>query len=379
MKFLSLILKSTIRNRRRFILTVLSVASSFFLISTLRTLQLTIESPTLTPESALRLLVRHRVSLRETMPAYYRDKIAAVPGVERVIAGRIFDGSYRDPGFSFPQFAIEPFFDVYPDLSVTPEHQAAFLAEPRAALVGTGLVQRYGWKIGDHVTLTSVSSGLEVETTIRGFISGLGTQANFYFRWDYMNAISQRPDRATLFTIKARSAEDIPSIMENVDTLFENTAAATRTETEKASFVGFLGILGNVRSLMVSIMSVVLFTTVLVMANTMGMSIRERTLEIGIMKTLGFTPQRIVVMVMCESLLLSLVGAALGSLGARFLFASIDVSAITGFPIPEFEVRPETIGIALGISVLVAALSTLAPAWTYARLPITDSIRRRGD
>jgi putative ABC transport system permease protein len=241
------------------------------------------------------------------------------------------------------------------------------------------LAERYGWKIGDRVTLEGTIFPFDVETTITGLVDGGGTENVFYFHWDYFNELFSAPNIAGTFTIKARSADEIPSIVDAVDGMFSNSTAPTKTETEQAFVLGFMSMWGDVRTLVVSISTVVLFTIILVAANTMAMSIRERTGEIAIMKTLGFSPGMVMGMMVTESAVISLAGGLAGSLGARYLFGALDFNAMTMGFLPFFNVTWGTVLLAAGISLFVAFTSTLIPAWNASRLAIADAVRRRGE
>jgi putative ABC transport system permease protein len=184
---------------------------------------------------------------------------------------------------------------------------------------------------------------------------------------------------AGTFIVKAKNAEDIPAISENIDSIFASTTAPTKTETESAFILSFASMWGNVRLLVASIATVVIFTVILVAANTMAMSIRERTAEIAILKTLGFSPRQVLGMLIAESALIALAGGLLGSLGARLLYSLINLSAYSMGFFQTLNVRWTTVAMAAGISLVVAVFSTLIPALAASRLPIAAAVRRRGE
>jgi putative ABC transport system permease protein len=381
MKFLPLVFRNAFRNRRRTILTVLSIGVSLFLISTLRTLLYSLENPQMTPQSAMRVVTRHQTSLANVMPIAYRERIKSVPGVEHVVATQWFGGMYKDPANFFAQFAVDAdhFFDVYPELVVAPDQKEAFKKERTAAIVGEGLVERFGWKLGDRVTLEGVIFPFDVEFIVRGFTHGGGSENVVYFHWDYFNELFGNQNISGTFTIKAQSAEQIPAISESIDAMFMNSTAPTKTETEQAFVLGFMAMLGNVRSLITSISTVVLFTIILVATNTMAMSIRERTGEIAILKTLGFAPAQILGMMVLESAVIAVAGGLLGSLTAKLIYGAVDFNALTMGFIQAFNVSWDTIALAAGISLVVAFTSTFVPAWSASRISIADAVRRRGE
>lgn len=383
MKYIRLIVRNAFRNKRRTILTVLSIAMSLFLVSTLKTLLDELENPPLTPESAKRIITRHKVSLGVMLPLSYQQQIRSVPGVEEVSTFQWFGGMYKDPANFFAQFAVDAdrMFTVYPDIRIDdPAHLEDWKADKTASLAGANIAQKYGWKVGDKITIEGVIFPFDVETTLRGIVTGAGNESTFFFRYDYFNELF-RPngDVSGTYAIRATSADDIPAIIDTVDAMFGNSTAPTKTETEKAFIMGFVSMWGNVRLMVMSISTVVIFTIILVAANTMAMSIRERTGEIAILKTLGFTPGTVLAMAVAESAVIAITGGLLGSVGARLAFGSVNFADLSQGFLQQFLVRWETIALAVAISIVVAVTSTVVPAWSASRLSIADAIRRRGE
>jgi putative ABC transport system permease protein len=355
---------------------------SLFLISTLRTLLDSLESPALTPDSATRVLTRHQTSLANTMPIAYRERIRHMPGVKEISAYQWVGAVYKDPAYFFAQFAVDAdrFFDIYTDIHVVaPEQKEAFLKERRAGLAGVSLAKRYGWNIGDTVTLRGTFISGDIPVIICGFIKDGGSENVLFLRFDYLNELWNNFDQTSTFVIKVNSAEEIPAVIDTIDGSFINSTAPTKTETEKAFVLGFVSMIGNVRSLVVSISTVLIFTIILVAANTMAMSIRERKSEIAILKTLGFSQGHVLMVLILESAFIAVAGGLLGSLSARYLLGGIDVSAMTTGFISALDVKWETVAMAAGIALVVAFASTFVPAWNASRIPIADAIRRRGE
>jgi putative ABC transport system permease protein len=382
MKFLPLIIRNTLRNRRRTLLTVLSISMSLFLVSTLRTLLHALESPPMTPESAMRVLVRHQTSLANLIPISYQDRIRQVDGVVEVSPYQWFGGIYKDPANFFGQFAVnpEPFFKIYSEIRpLEPEQMEAFAKERTAALAGVNLAKKYGWSIGDRITLEGTIFPGNIELTIRGLVSGGAAESVLFFRYDYLTESFGNLDGASTFVVQARSADEIPAVIDAIDGTFMNSTAPTKTETEKAFVLGFMAMWGNVRTLVVSISTILIFTIVLVAANTMAMSIRERTGEIAILKTLGFSWRHVLGVLIAESALIAVAGGLLGSLAARYLFGAVDFQGLTAGFIQVFDVTWSTVMLAASISLAVAFGSTFVPAWNASRLQIADAVRRRGE
>jgi putative ABC transport system permease protein len=383
MKYLQFLIRNLLRNRRRTLLTVSSIAVSLFLISTLRTVLTQLESPPETPGSALRLITRHKVSLANMLPISYRAKIMKVEGVEAVVGTMWFGGVYKDPKNFFPQFAVDTdqFFAVNADMNLTEGEKQAFIADRTGALVGDNLAERFGWKVGDRVHLTGALFVFDPELTIRGIYSaGSDDGSSLYFHWEYFNeglknSGFEGSDFTGTFSIRVHSPDAVPSVASEVDALFRNSTAPTKTETEKAFVLGFLTMMGNVRLLITAISSVVIFTIVLVAANTMAMSIRERGREIGILKALGFKRAHILGFLVGESTLLALTGALIGSLGARAVFSRVKMSSITAGFVQRFDVTYGTILLGLGIGLFVGIIAAGVPGWQAARRRVVDALR----
>jgi putative ABC transport system permease protein len=379
MKFLPFVLKNVFRNKRRTILTMTSIAASLFLVATLLTVLSELQDPPATPDSALRLITRHGVSLANILPISYKDKIAAVPGVEAVCGTMWFQGEYKDPGNFFPQMAVTPeIFDVLKDMRISQAEKEAFMKDRTGAIAGRALAKRWGWKLGDRIVLKGTIFQMTADLTLRG-IYDAPDESQFYFHWAYFDEgfrLGRNMHFCGMYWIKAKTAEDVPKIAKGVDDLFRNSTYPTKTESEKAFVLGFLSMYGNVQLLITSICSGVIFAIVLVAANTMAMSIRERTREIGILKALGFRRPQVLTLLLSESVAITLGGALVGSLGARLLFSNMNMAGITNGFIQRFLVRGETLVICAAIGLGLGILSAGIPAWQAARRPVVDALRR---
>lgn len=378
MKFLELLLRNLARNRRRTILTITSIAASLFLVATLRTVLTELQSSADTPESALRLVTRHRVSIVNILPIAYRAQIAQVDGVKAVIALLWFGGVYKDPKNFFPQFAVsaDQFFIVNADMRMPESQKQAFLEDRTGAIAGENLAERFGWKIGDRIHLLGTFFEFDPELTLRGIYGGgYDGGSSLYFHWDYFNEGVNDRGFTVMYSILARSAADVPAVADGVDSLFRNTSAPTKTETEKAFVLAFLSQVGNVRLLITTIATVVIFTIVLVAANTMAMSIRERVREIAILKALGFRKLHILWLLVGESTLLALGGALIGAYAARVAFLRVKISSITAGFVQRFYVTNGTVLLCAAIGIFVGVAAAGIPAWHAARKRAVDALR----
>jgi len=379
MKYLGLIWRNALRNRRRSILTVTSIGLSLFLITTLLTVVTELEKPPKAREAALRLVTRNAVSLATPLPVAYQQVIDLIPGVSATSVIQWFGGIYIDERNFFAQFGCEPqkISRVFPDFQVDPAQLAEFINDRTGAMAGIKLVERFGWKIGDRITLQGRIFPVDLQLTIRAIYDGEDPSA-LYFNQKYLQESLRGGDSegeiGTIF-IMARTPEDVPKIMDAVDAKFHNSLAQTKTETERAFQLSFVSMLGNIKTLIISISSVIVFMILLIVANTMGMSIRERTTEIAVLKTIGFRNRLVLTLLVAESLCLGLIAWLVGSLGARLLYSSIDFSKIPFMFIQSLYVTPRTLAIGFGIAMLIAFASTIVPAYRAARMTIAAALR----
>jgi putative ABC transport system permease protein len=385
MRFLRLVLKNLLRNRRRSALTAASIAVSLFLVATLQAVLDQLKEPSQSPDSALRLVTRHKVSLYNLLPLSHRQEIARVEGVDAVIGWMWFGGVYKDHSNFFPNIAADAdqFFQVHPDMMVTAEQQADFKKDPSAALAGLNLAKRFGWSAGHKVHLRGTLFKLDLELTVRAiYTGGVDDGGGFYFHFSNFNeglkklGFNAIANNTSSFTVRAHSAEAVPLVAERIDALFQNTAFPTKTETEKAFLLTFLSSFGNVKLMVNSICSVVIFAVVLVAANAMAMSIRERWREIGVLKTLGFQRGQIQGLLVGESMLLALSGTVFGAFGAALLLSQLNMSRITSGFIQHLRVTPGNLLFCLLLGCLVGIFSSWFPAWRAARRPAVEAIRR---
>jgi putative ABC transport system permease protein len=379
-KYLRLIVVNLLRSKRRTFLTVSSIAIALFLFCTLRTVMTSFDA-SLRAADDTRLVVRHAASLVFPLPLAYRDRLAQVSGVNAVSWGNWFGGYYQDPKNQFAQFAVDPesFLRITPEMILPADQRAAFLTERTACIAGEDLVAKYGWKIGDTVPITGTIFAGEWRFTLRGIYKGRTEDIDentIYFRWDYLNESIPDPMRnwVGFYWLRLDSADLAPAVSARVDALYQNSPQPTKTETESAFQAGFISMMGNVSMLLTILGSAILFAIVLVTINTMMMAARERTTEIAVLKTLGFTDGLVLRLVAGESLLLSLLGGVAGCGAAYAVFYNLDFTA-GGF-FPNFRVLPETVGLGLLLSLAIGVLSAVVPAAQAMRLQITSALRK---
>ena len=374
--------KNAFRNKRRSTLTVLSIAFSLLLLTIMMILWRTFYMNDGSAESNLRLITRHKVSLTFALPIYYREKIRAVPGVVAVVPTSWFGGLYIDdkPEHFFAQFGTDPeeFFKVYRDITIDPKQVTDWQHDQQGVIVDDSLAKKYSWKLGDRIVLKGTIYPVDLELNIRGIFHSQPDDQSVYFNSKYLEeSVSWFKGTAGTFGILGDSPQDVPKIASSVDDLFHNSPQPTKTETEKAFGLDFVAMLGNVKVFILSICSAVVFATLLVSANTMAMSIRERTREVAVLKTLGFTRQTVLGLFIGEAVALSLVGGLIGSLvGYGFTFAiSRSSQAASFFPL---LVTPAVIPVSVAVAGVVGFLSALVPSYHASQVNIVEGLRHIG-
>jgi putative ABC transport system permease protein len=367
------------RNRRRCLLTILSLSFSFLLLTVMMTVWHSFYTEQWTTKGALRLVCRHRVSLFAAMPSYYREKILAVTGVVNVTPMNQFWGRYRDQKSKngFLQIGVDPqqFLNVYAEYEITPEQVAAWQQDPAGAIAGVELAQQLGWKLGDRIVVQGVKYPFDLELTLRGiYKTPIPTYAMF-FNWNYVEQKIRR-GKDDVFLILADSPHDVGRIAAAVDNLFHNAPQPTRTEAEQAFDIDMVSTIGNVKAFLLSICLAVLFATLLVSANTIAMSIRERGREVAVLRALGFPPKVILGLFVGESVVLCVVGWLLASLAALALVYAL-VHCGGAFAV-FLRLRVPTIVWSLLTAGLVGVLSAAFPAYRVSRLNIVEGLRQIG-
>jgi putative ABC transport system permease protein len=381
LRHLPLILKNGLRNRRRSILTICSAAVSLCLLAVLMAIYQAFFFGEPTPLQALRVVTRNRISLANVMPISYRDKILRVPGVREAMVMQWFGGTYKDPKNIFARFAVEPerYFTVYPETKVSEEEKRAFSRERTACMIGRGLARKYNLNLGDRMTLKGDIFPVTLDFTVRAIYDLQESNETMFFHLAYLQeGLSGRKDFASMFMMIADSADSIPRIAQTVDDMFRNSPIQTRTESEKAFQLSFISFLGNVKIFLLSICGAVTFTIILVTANTMAMSVRERVREVGVLKTLGYSGEAILGIILGEAAFLSLLGGAIGCLLAVGLTYALRQMPAFIQQLKTLTLAPGVVALLLLVSVLIGVVSSFIPAWTAARTSIVESLRYSG-
>lgn len=382
MKMFVYILRNARRNRMRTLLTVLSIAVSLALISTLYGYIHLMDEIGKESEQYHRLVVQHAQSLTMPVPISHVDKIRKMDGVKEAVQLTWYGGFFGDEKVPFAQFGTDPLrvFNVLTEFHLPEDQLRAWQKDRTGCIAGRRAAEKRGWKIGDRIPLKGVIYPVDLQLTLRG-IYDAEDSSGLMFQWDYFDELLEAHfgrnigNAGTIF-ILGENQEVLPRIMAAVDHRFANSAWPTRTMTEKAFNQMFLDMMGNVKGFIRNIGLAVIFTLVLVAGNTMAMSIRERVTEVSVLKAVGFQRGRILTMVLGEAILISAIGGALGVLGAKALFHSFDISGFLFLPF--FYIPWYTVLVGIMVAAGIGLASGAVPAWRAASIRVVDGLRRVG-
>ncbi len=379
----SFVVRNAFRNKRRSILTVLSIGFSLLLLTLMMTIWRTFYIDQGAPDSAKRVITRHRVSLAFFLPGYYREKIRSLPGVVAVVPMTWFGGVYKDdrPQNFFAQMATDPeeYLKVAADKIVSPDQAQAWIRDRAGAMVDETLAKKYGWKVGDRITLKGSIFPLDPELTIRAIYHRDPPQNTLYFNYRYLEeGVDWFKGSAGFYDTRVASPQDVAAVARAIDDLFRNSPAPTKTETEHAFQLSFVATLGNVKAFILGICGAVVFAILLVSANTMAMSIRNRTREVAVLKTLGFTAQAVLSLFVGEAVALALAGGVLG-IFAAFGAVALLIHSPAGIGMPSgLAITMPTMAAALIVAATVGCLSACLPAYNASRMNIVEGLRHIG-
>ncbi|GIU78319.1 MAG: ABC transporter ATP-binding protein [Bryobacteraceae bacterium] len=384
MKYLPLIVKNALRNRRRTVLTVSSLAISLCLLGVMMALYYALfigGQPA--KAQARRVVVRHKVSIVFPLPLYYREKIAQVPGVEEVMLWSWFGGVYKDARDQRNFFArmaadADRLFRVYQDYVISDEEKQAFIRDPAGCIVNKVLAERHGFKVGDRILIRGDIFPFDLDLTVRGIYTSTDfDDETLWFNWKYMENMLRNSPRlmAGGYTLLVRSEQDVAAVSRAIDEMFANSEAPTKTESEYTFGLSFLSFLGNVKVILMSICFAVTFTVLLITANTMAMSVRERVREVGVLRTLGFGKPAIVGLIVGESAMISLIGGLLGVFVAEGLCWVIRQGPAIVQQSKTLTIEAPVFAALMGVSLAVGVASSIAPAVSAARQNIVDALR----
>ncbi len=378
MKYLPYIFRNLFRKKTRTILTIGSIAVALFLFGLLVTIETALNAG-VDVAGVDRLIVRNKISLIMPLPLSYQERLRQIDNVTEATFATWFGAIYQDPKNFFPQFAIDTatYRRLFPEFRISDDQWQAFLSDREGAVVGKVTAKRFGWKVGDRIPLQGTIWTGTWEFNIRAIYEGSRAgddESQFWFHWKYLE--ESRPwGKGTVgwYTVKVNDPDNSVGVSKAIDEEFSNSAYETSTETEQAFAAGFAKQIGNIRMLIVSIGAVVLFTLLLVTGNTMAMAVRERVPELGVLKTLGFGDKTVLFLVLAESLVIAVVGGALGIGMAKLFTMGGDP---TGGMLPTFYLSTNKMLLGMFIALFVGLAAGSIPALTAMNLRIVDALRR---
>jgi putative ABC transport system permease protein len=378
MRFAKLIRRNLFRNKVRAILTMLLLAVIFFFVATLLAILENFETFSNAGEGANRLVVQSAISLANLLPYAHEQKIREIPGVVDVAKLQWIGAYYKEKSNFFANFAVDvdKMPTVFDDYKTDPKELAAFAADRRGALVGKDLMTRFGWKVGDRITLKRQIFPFDPELTIRGTFVHPVQNTTLFFPMEYFQQSLGNPGQVGTFWVKVRDPKQMAAISQQIDAMFKNSDFPTETFTEKEFQANFLSMMGNVKLLFTAVSSCAIFMVVLLAAITMSMSARERVTEIAVLKAIGFGQRLVLGLMLTEFLLLTIIGGAAGSFGAHFLYASVDMGKVTQGFLQNFGIHAKTLVVCVVTSAAVGLIAGGLPALRASNLRVVDGLRR---
>lgn len=379
MKFLGLIRANLFRKKIRLLLTLGSFAVALFLFGMLAVIRFAF-SGGVDIAGADRLVVINRTSIIQPLPLAYADKIQRIPGVKEITYANWFGGVYQDERNFFPQFAmdVDNWRKVYPEFDIPEEQWQNFVKDRQGAIAGAATAKRFGWKVGDRIPIKGTFLGGVWEFNLDGIYHGTrqaDDETQFWFHWKrYEEQVpAQYKGHVGWYTIKIDHPDDGLRVSKAIDTEFANSPFETHTDTEKQFAAGWVKQFGNIQFLIMAIGGVVFFTLLLVTGNTMAIAVRERTGELAVLKAVGYSDRFVLLFVLFESLLIAVIGGALG-LGLAKLF-TLGGDPTRGL-LPFFFLPGKAVLAGLGVTLAVGAVSGIIPAVGAMRLRVVDALRR---
>jgi putative ABC transport system permease protein len=384
MKYLPLVWRNLLRRKVRTIFTILSIFVAFVLFGFLMAVRAAF-SMGVDLAGVDRLMVLNKTTIIQPLPYSYGEQIRRIEGVTHLTHANWFGGYYQEPKNQFANMAVEPasWLEMYPEFVLPEDQKKAFLEDRTSAIVGADTAKRFGWKVGDRIPLQATflrrPDGAAWEFNLVGIYDSpvKGTdKTQLFFHWQLLDEVARNTSfggQVGWYVLRVDDPAKSPEIAKKIDTMFANSSSETKTDTEKAFVAGFAKQIGNISLITQLIATAAILLILLVAANTMAQSIRERTNELAVLKTLGFGDGKVLAMVLLESCAIAVIGGATGLLVAWVLILGGDPTG--GFlPLFFLPVRDVILG---GVFVLLLGLVAGAfPAWQAGRLRIVDALRR---
>jgi putative ABC transport system permease protein len=382
-KYLPLLAASLRRKRLRTFFTIASIVVAFLLFGLAESMRFALQAG-VEVAGADRLITMHKVSFTQLLPASYENRIKSIDGVVAITPQTWFGAWFQDERNQLPAFPTKPdaFLRIYPEIQVPEDQKQAWIADRSGILAGRAIATVFGWQVGDTVPLKSAiwrrEDGSDTwDVTVRGIFDMPqgGDTRQIVMHQDYFEEAKQQGKGLVgWYVIRVDEVDHAQAIARRIDALFANSPAETKTSSERAMAQSFVNQIGNIGKILSAIVAAVFFTMLLVTANTMAQSVRERTNEIGVLKTLGFSNPGVLGLVLGESLLVTVLGGVVGmalawSFGVQF-------EPVLDQYLPGFRVPPSAFALALAFMLALGAVAGVVPAWQAMRLRIVDALRR---
>ena len=382
-KYLPLLASSLRRKRLRTFFTLASILVAFLLFGLAESMRFALKAG-VEVAGADRLMVMHKVTFTQLLPASYENRIRSVNGVQAVTPQTWFGAWFRDERNQIPTFPVDPvkYFEIFPELEVPEDQKQAWMADRSGIMIGRAIVDSFGWKLGDAIPLKSAiwfrEDGSDTwDVTVRAIfdLPEGGDSRNIVMHNDYFEEAKQQgKGMVGWYVVKVADVERAPSIARQVDAMFANSPAETKTSSERAMAQSFVNQIGNIGKILSAIVGAVFFTMLIVTANTMAQSVRERTNEIGVLKTLGFSNGGVLGLVLAEAVLITTVGGTLGMLAAWW--TGVQFEPLFRQYLPGFKVPPEAFVTATIYIIALGLVAGAVPAFQAMRLRIVEALRR---
>ena len=385
MKYLGLIWSNLKRKKLRTTLTVLSIFVAFLLFAFLFAIKEAFTAGVRIAD-ADRLIVRHKVSLIQTLPVSYAQRLASLAGIDAVVHMTWFGGIYQEPKNFFANMPVEPekFYDLFPEFTLSPEAKEKWGKTRNGAIIGRALADRFQWRVGDRIPLTSPIWGEPEGESVWDFeVCGIfdtskkgADTSGLYFRYDFFDeSRTKGKGEVGWYTVRVQNADEAGAVAAKIDAEFANSPFETKAEPEGAFAAGFAQQIGDIGAIMIAVLSAVFFTILLVAGNTMSQSVRERTEELGVLKAMGFTNGLILVLVLAESCVIAMLGGLVGlGLAWGLLQAGNPAPAL----LPVFYVPDQALIIGFVMVIALGIISGAMPALAAVRLRTAEALRRNG-
>jgi putative ABC transport system permease protein len=378
MTIATFIAKNALRNKRRALLSVASVAVSLFLLVLLLVGLRELTTPMEDAGAASRIIVRSKISLATLLPARQKQIIEKIPGIAAITPFTWYGGAYKNEPVMFAQFGIDPkaLPIIMSEAKIPAEQWEDFQNDRTACVLGRLTAEKFKLKVGDRMPLTGTFWPFNLDLRIAAIYQGTIDDRNLFFHHKYLDEQMENPGSVVgTWWIKTETLDDVPRVVDAINKEFENSSAQVRAETERAFQRSFISMWGNVKLLVRSICSVVVFTLIVVSASTMSMAIRERFRELAVLKALGFKRSELFGFILAESFGLAFLGGLIGLGSAYVLFTFGNVSKMTNNIFLVFEVTPRILGLGFMVACCLGIIAAIGPSISVARMSVVEGLK----